>query len=183
VIAAGPTAIAVAAQPVLGDAGYWLMSVTALFATAGATNAGLYPAAGLSDELASTGQFPAIMGGRIADRAPVGLVVAAAAILLLVVLFDLSSVASIGSAVALSIFALVTVAHLRVRKETGARLSILVLALLTTGITLLVFIFTTLIKEPASIVTLVVILLVSIGLDLVVARRRHNDPDPGGIPA
>jgi amino acid transporter len=183
VIAAGPTAIAVAAQPVLGQAGYWLMSVTALFATAGATNAGLYPAAGLSDELASTGQFPAIMGGRIADRAPVGLVVAAAAILLLVVLFDLSSVASIGSAVALSIFALVTVAHLRVRTETGARLSILVLALLTTGITLLVFIFTTLIKEPASIATLVVILLVSIGLDLVVARRPHNDPDPGGIPA
>ena len=66
---------------------------------------------------------------------------------------------------------------------TGARLSILVLALLTTGITLLVFIFTTLIKEPASIATLVVILLVSIGLDLVVARRPHNDPDPGGIPA
>jgi predicted tellurium resistance membrane protein TerC len=54
---------------------------------------------------------------------------------------------------------------------------------LTTGITLLVFIFTTLIKEPASIATLVVILLVSIGLDLVVARRPRNDPDPGGIPA
>ena len=46
VIAAGPTAIAVAAQPVLGDAGYWLMTVTALFATAGATNSGLYPATG-----------------------------------------------------------------------------------------------------------------------------------------
>ena len=46
VVAAGPTAIAVAAQPVLGQAGYWLMTVTALFATAGATNAGLYPATG-----------------------------------------------------------------------------------------------------------------------------------------
>ena len=30
VIAAGPTAIAVAAEPVLGQAGFWLMSVTAL---------------------------------------------------------------------------------------------------------------------------------------------------------
>jgi len=39
------TALAVAAEPVLGRAGYWLMSVTALFATAGATNSGLYPAA------------------------------------------------------------------------------------------------------------------------------------------
>ena len=78
VIAAGPTAIAVAAQPVLGQAGYYLMSITALFATAGATNAGLYPATGLSDELAATGQFPKVMAGRIAERASVGLVVAAA---------------------------------------------------------------------------------------------------------
>jgi amino acid transporter len=45
VISSGGTALAVAAEPVLGRAGYWLMSVTALFSTAGATNAGLYPAA------------------------------------------------------------------------------------------------------------------------------------------
>ena len=44
-----------AAEPALGKAGYWLMSVTALFATAGATNAGLYPAEGLSERLAETG--------------------------------------------------------------------------------------------------------------------------------
>ena len=31
------------------------MSVTALFATAGATNAGLYPAAGLSEQMAEPG--------------------------------------------------------------------------------------------------------------------------------
>ena len=43
VIDSGGTALAVAAEPVLGQAGYWLMTVTALFATAGATNAGLYP--------------------------------------------------------------------------------------------------------------------------------------------
>ena len=66
VVDAGATAIAVAAQPVLGDAGYWLMSITALFATAGATNAGLYPAAGLSGALAATGQFPPVMGRKIA---------------------------------------------------------------------------------------------------------------------
>ena len=48
VIDSGGTALAVAAEPVLGAAGYWLMTVTALFATAGATNSGLYPAAGLA---------------------------------------------------------------------------------------------------------------------------------------
>jgi amino acid transporter len=68
VISSGPTAIAVAAEPVLGRAGFWLMSVTALFATAGATNAGLYPAPGLTEHLASTGQFPTLMGGSAEPR-------------------------------------------------------------------------------------------------------------------
>lgn len=58
VISSGSTALAVAAEPAFGKAGYWLMSVTALFATAGATNAGLYPAAGLSERLAERGNSP-----------------------------------------------------------------------------------------------------------------------------
>lgn len=69
VIASGPTAIAVAAKPVLGDAGYWLMVITALFATSGATNAGLYPASGLCDHLVATGQFPPVMAARRWTRA------------------------------------------------------------------------------------------------------------------
>ncbi|HWS45958.1 MAG TPA: APC family permease, partial [Acidimicrobiia bacterium] len=77
VIASGGTAIAVAAQPVLGRAGYWLMSITALFATAGATNAGLYPAAGLCEEMATTGQFPPVLGRRFNGRAPAGLILTA----------------------------------------------------------------------------------------------------------
>ena len=60
------------------------MTVTALFATAGATNAGLYPATGLSDHLASTGQFPAVMARRIGGRVPVGLLVAAVAVIVMV---------------------------------------------------------------------------------------------------
>jgi amino acid transporter len=176
VIAAGPTAIAVAAQPVLGDLGYVLMTVTALFATAGATNAGLYPAPGLCDHLASTGQFPPVMGRRVADRASMGLLVAAGVIVLMVIAFDLSSIASIGSAVALTIFALVTIGHLRVRAKTGANLAILIAALATTGITLLTFIFTTLVQEPASMVTLAAILLVSLGLDLAWVRARGDQP-------
>ena len=69
----------------------------------------------------------------------------------MVIGFDLSSIASIGSAIALMIFAFDTTAHLRVYRETGARPWVLVLALLVIVVTLLTFIFTTLIHEPASI--------------------------------
>jgi amino acid transporter len=179
VIDAGPTAIAVAAQPVLGDAGYWLMTVTALFATAGATNAGLYPATGLSDELAASGQFPPVMGRRVRETLPVGLLVASILIVILVVGHDLSAIASIGSAVALGIFALVTIGHLRIYKLTGARLSILIVAIVTVLVSLITFVFTTLIQEPASIVTLAIILVVSIVLDVGWSRPRpREEPVP-----
>lgn len=178
VVAAGPTAIAVAAQPVLGDAGYWLMTVTALFATAGATNSGLYPATGLSDHLASTGQFPTLMARRLGGRAPFGLIALAAGIVLVVVAFDLSAVASIGSAVALVIFGIVTLGHLRILDVTGARRSIVLLALAAVTITLVTFIVTTLIHEPASMVTLIAILGLSILLDVAWSRRRARPAGP-----
>lgn len=165
VISSGGTALAVAAEPVLGTAGYWLMSVTALFATAGATNSGLYPAAGLCEQMASIGQFPRLLGRRFGDRAPAGILVTAAVAIVLAVGFDLTAIASIGSAIALVVFTLVTAGHLRVRSETGARASMLVLAIVTTVVVLVTFTFTTLVDEPATAVALAVILLLSIGLD------------------
>jgi amino acid transporter len=166
VISSGGTALAVAAEPTLGRAGYWLMSVTALFATAGATNSGLYPAAGLCEQMASSGQFPPLLGRRLASRIPVGLIVTAVVAIILAVGFDLTSIASIGSAIALVVFTLVTAGHLRVRAETGANTVLLALAIVTTVVVLLAFAFTTLVDEPATAVTLVAILLLSIALDV-----------------
>jgi amino acid transporter len=180
VISSGPTAIAVAAQPVLGRAGYWLMSVTALFATAGATNAGLYPAPGLTQHLASSGQFPPLMGRRLGGRVSVGLLIASAAIVVMVIGFDLSAIASIGSAVALMIFAFVTLAHLRVYRETGAKAWVLVLALAVIAVTLLTFVFTTLVHEPASIVTILALLVSSVGLDIGWSTKRDRMEIRGG---
>jgi amino acid transporter len=173
VIEAGPTAIAVAAQPVLGDLGYWLMLITALFATSGATNAGLYPAAGLTEHLTSTGQWPTGMGGKIGP-APVGLLLVSVGVIAMVLFFDLDAIASIGSAVALLIFGIVSFGHLRIRADTGANLGVLVLAVVTVTITFLTFAFTTLIKEPASIATLVGIVIASAILDVTWSRSRER---------
>ena len=172
VISSGGTALAVAAEPVLGSAGYHLMTVTALFATAGATNAGLFPAAGLSEAMAAAGQFPPLLGYRVAGRAVAGLLITCGAAIGLSLAFDLTAIASIGSAIALMVFALVTVAHLRVRRETGARAWLLVLALVTTVGVLLTFIFTTLVHEPATAFTLLGILVLSVALDFGWKRTR-----------
>ncbi len=174
VIDSGGTALAVAAEPVLGRAGYWLMTVTALFATSGATNAGLYPAAGLSEHMVSIDQFPPAMERQVAGRVPMGLAVTAGLAGVLVLLFDLSSIASIGSTIALMVFALVTAAHLRARHETGAHLGVLIVALVCTVAVLATFTVTTLIHEPASLATLALIAVVSVTLERGWKRRRSN---------
>jgi amino acid transporter len=182
VIDSGGTALAVAAEPVLGRAGYWMMTVTALFATAGATNSGLYPAAGLCEQMASIDQFPPQLGRRSLGGAPAGLLVTAAIANVLAVGFDLSSIASIGSVIALIVFTLVTAGHVRVRGETGARLGVLLLALASTVTVLTAFVFTTLVDEPATAILLAVILAVSICLDFGWKRARNGrvpmDPTP-----
>ncbi|MGH9233190.1 MAG: APC family permease [Acidimicrobiales bacterium] len=178
VIDSGGTALAVAAEPVLGRAGYWLMTVTALFATAGATNAGLYPAAGLCEEMVAKGQFPPTLGRRWGGRAPAGLLLTAAIAIVLAAGFDLTAIASIGSAIALCVFAMIATAHLRVRDETGASAWLLVLAVLSTVTVLATFALTTLVEEPATAVALLVILALSIAADVLWKHTRDREQAP-----
>ena len=76
--------------------------------------------------------------------------------------------------IALVVFALVTAGHLRVRHETGARLPVLLVALASTVIVLVTFVFTTLVDEPATAVLLAVILVLSVGLDVGWKRARDG---------
>jgi chromate transport protein ChrA len=114
------------------------------------------------------------LGGRVSS----GLLVEAAVCLVLAVVFKLDAIASIGSAVALVIFTLITAAHLRIRRETGANVAMLVLAVLAAGAVLVTFVFTSLIHEPASIVTLLCVLVLSLVLDYGWKHSRPSRPAP-----
>ena len=103
-----------------------------------------------------------------------GILVTAAAAIILAIFFDLNAIASIGSAVALVVFTLVTFGHLRIRHETGAQAWLLILADVTTIVVLVAFAFTTLVDEPATAVALVVILALAVVLDLWWKSRRGS---------
>jgi amino acid transporter len=171
VVDAGATAIAVAAEPILGNLGFWMMSITALFATAGATNAGLYPATGLADELAADGQFPPLMGARTGGISN-GLLITAVGSIVLVLAFDLTAVASIGSAIALVVFTLITAGHMRVRRDTGAKAWLLLLGVLSSGVVLLSFALTTLVDEPGTAIAMVAFVAMSVVIDFLWKQRR-----------
>ncbi|MGW9629426.1 APC family permease [Agromyces sp. NPDC055520] len=178
VVAYGTTALAEAAKPSLGQAGYVLMVITALFSTTGAVNAGLYPSIGMTQHLASVGQFPPVFG-RSLGRFPVGLIVMALLATVLVLGFDLNKIASIGSAVALLVFSAVTVAHFRLYRQTGASIIVLVIALIATLGTFIIFCTTTLVDEPATAYALVAIIVLAIAVDVIwkAAARRAKRTD------
>ena len=178
VVEYGTTALAEAAKPSLGQAGYVLMVITALFSTTGAVNAGLYPSIGMTQHLASVGQFPPVFG-RSVGRFPVGLIVMAVLASVLVIGFDLNKIASIGSAVALLVFSAVTVAHFRLYRETGASIVVLVIALVATLGTFIIFCTTTLVDEPTTALALLGIIVLAIAVDFIwkAAARRSRHPE------
>jgi amino acid transporter len=163
VIANADTALAVAAYPIFGAAGVTLISISALFSTTGAINSQLYASIGATFAMAKDGQLPAVFAlkRRRREGGTQGLVISALLILALAILFDVSAIASIGSAVALAIFAMITVAHLRMRKETGASLVILILALLGTIMAILLFSWYTLMTAPQTFAILVLTIILA----------------------
>jgi len=176
VVQYGETAIAEAARPALGDAGYTLMAVAALFSTAGATNATLYASSNLTGMLAKERLFPPRfgMGPRLGPRLgpKSGLLVTAILVLVVANLVDLSAIASVGSAVALVIFLLVGAAGYRRRADTGSNPLIVLLAIAVTATVLVFFAVDTARNAPETFVAIVAIGVLAVILDSVWRRAR-----------
>ena len=183
----GETAIAEAARPTLGDAGFTLMAVAALIATAGATNGTLFGSVGLTASLSEIGQFPPILGTHSRLGKHGGLLVTAAFALVLANLVDLSAIASVGSACSLVVFLLVGLAGYRLRSETGASAAIVLLGMGATVIVLGFFAVDTLRNAPETFVAIVGMTLLAVALDVGWKRVRDRsagtgDPDLSAAP-
>lgn len=165
VIASGDTAIAAAAKPILGNAGFIVMTIAACFSTSSAVNSQYFAATGLTAYLAETHQFPKQFGYRVGEAGTWGTIISAVIIAVFTLLLDLSAIASVGSCIALLIFMVVGLGHLRITDRTGARRWVLYLGIATVVITLLLFTFTTLIHEPATLITFAILLALAVLVD------------------
>ena len=110
IAAAQDYALAEAARPFLGQAGFTLIAVAAILSTASAINATLYGASRLSYSIAKDGELPAALERKIWGKPVEGLLITAVLTLLIANLFDLTSVSTLGSAGFLIIFAAVNIA-------------------------------------------------------------------------
>jgi amino acid transporter len=174
VIGYGETALAEAARPVLGDAGFAMMAVAALLATFTSVNANIYGAVGSTSALARTGQFPPIFGKPGVIGSTRGLTISSLAVLLLAVLADLSAIASLGSVIALVIFLMVSLAALRLRAETRSSPVVIGLAMVSTAVVLVVFGIQTLQDAPQTFTAMIVVLALAAILEFVWSAIRHR---------
>jgi amino acid transporter len=172
IVAARDYALAEAARPVLGHAGFWLIAVAAVLSTASAINATLYGAARVSYVVAKEGELPEVLERRVWHRPIEGLLLTAGVTLLVANLFDLSSIATMGSAGFLVIFALVNAAGARQARQTRSRAWLCWLASLVCVAALAALVWETLREDAWRLLTLAVMGGLSVGVEL--AYRRFS---------
>ena len=113
-------ALAVAARPALGSAGFEMIAVAAMLSTASAINATLYGSARLTYTIAKSRELPAQLERPIWNEPLEGLFITAGATIVLANLLNLQSISTMGSAGFLIIFAVVNVAEARTASERGS---------------------------------------------------------------
>jgi amino acid transporter len=112
-------ALAAAAQPFLGTAGFKLIAVAAVVSTASAINATLYGAAKFTFLMARHGELPERLGQPIWDRPIGGLLATTVGTLVIVNTVNIEGISLMGSAGFLIIFAAVNLAGTRLLADSS----------------------------------------------------------------
>jgi amino acid transporter len=150
-------ALAEAAKPFLGQFGFRLIAIAALFSTASAINATLFGSANVCYMIARDGELPAGLSRTEWKDATGGLLLTAALVVVVMLIFDLSGIAMMGSAAFLLIYAAVNAGHLKVLNQTGASAIVVWLSLLTCLAMFAILCVYTYQEQPRAIATLILI--------------------------
>ena len=113
-------ALAEAARPALGGFGFAMIGVAAILSTSSAINATLYGSARMTYTIAKSRELPAQLDRPVWNQPLEGLLITAAAAVLLANVLDLASISTMGSAGFLIIFAAVNLAAARTARKQGS---------------------------------------------------------------
>jgi amino acid transporter len=118
-LAAKDYALAVAARPALGQAGFTIVSVAALLATFSAINATIYGNARLGYIIAKEGELPRVLDIERRNVPDMGVLIIMLLSLILANLINITEIAIIASAGFLLVFSIVNVSAYKLRKTIG----------------------------------------------------------------
>jgi amino acid transporter len=177
VVAAKDFALAQAALPIFGHIGFSLVAVTALIATASAINANLYAVTNVTYQLAKDGELPSLYGRPILHSRE-GLVVSGIFVIISLLLFDLSEIASIGSVSMLFIHSVTHIGHLRLSAETGASRILVVLAALFSSVTMMISLIYIYRESDHVIIILIGFVLVAVITEISLRKLNKKEIRP-----
>lgn len=121
-------ALAVAAEPFLGRAGFLLISVGALFSIASALNATLFGGANVAYALAKDGELPKLFDRKLWFGSAEGLYLTAGLGIVFAMTFNLNGIASITSGIFMVIYLFVLYSHWCLAEQYGGNRLIIAFA-------------------------------------------------------
>ena len=163
-------ALAEAARPALGHAGFVLVSVSALMATFSAINATVYGNARLGYTLARDGELPERLEQKTWNRPVAGVLLTALLSLLLANLVDLTGIAIMGSAGFLIIFAVVNLSNLKLASITKANRAVAALGFFACVAALATLLYHTAEEQPSSLGIVIGMVLSAFLFELIYPR-------------
>ena len=166
------TAVAEAARPMLGRAGYVIVAIGALLATASGVNAWVFTAMQISAAMAKVRQLPSMFGKLVWRNGTLGLLLGVAAILLCINVFDLNALARIASATFLIAYMAVHVAHWQLSDKTNGSRWLIGIGFLSMLVVLALFLWATANVEPWSFALIVVFIAGSFAIEFLMTRER-----------
>jgi amino acid transporter len=175
IVKAKDYALAEAAKPFLGLWGFKIIGIAALFSTASAINATLYGGANVSYMIAKDGELPKIFERKIWQKGTEGLFITAGLVILFANLFDLSSIAMLGSAAFLIIYAGVNIGHLKLHKQTNGKLILIWLAILGNIVSLSILIYYLYQHLTSTLIALVVLIVFSFFAEWIYSRITKRE--------
>ena len=180
IVEARDHALAKAAEPFLGQIGFKVVTIAALFSIASAINATLYGAANVSYMNARTGHLPERFDRKIWQSSKEGLFITSFLVLVAANFIDLSGIAMLGSCIFLLIYGMVNVGHLKLTDETEGNKFVIWLAIFACFISFVLLIQQTYGKSPITILILVGVVGSSFLIEVVyrgiTKRRMESDP-------
>ncbi|RVU71853.1 MULTISPECIES: APC family permease [Lactobacillus] len=168
--------LAAAGQAVFGQIGMILIGIAALVATASAVNSTMFGDENLGLRIAKVDEIPPKFGSMTHFGGTWGLFFTSFLVCLFVIIFPLSSVGEMASLSFLLVYAMVNVGHLRLVKETCAKKSILIIAvILNLALFALLFAQTIMNGETLTWIAVIFPLVISFVIEFVWRKKNKQN--------
>ncbi len=178
IVAAKDYALAAAAKPFLGVLGFTLVAIAALLSTSSAINATLYGSARVSYIVAKDGELPVALEKDIWNRPIEGLLLTSAFTLIIANIFDISSIATMGSAGFLIIFAAVNASNRKMYKKTSSNKWIPSLGIITCLFALSALVWETATTSPINLLILIILLVSAFSIEIIYIKFTERRIQP-----